>query len=134
MIDDVVKTLRGYRLPTTREDELQAAVARALTEHGFDFHREEVLDAKAGRIDFVIVGRHVPPSSPYAFAPIGLECKVKGSPSVVVEQLLRYSATHVFTGGGLILLTSRHTHAAYFRDCNLNGVPFRIITLGLGQL
>lgn len=46
--------------------------------HAIPFEREKVLDEKYGTIDFLVDGR------------IGLEIKIKGSPSAVARQLLRY--------------------------------------------
>lgn len=102
--------LRRTILRWGTEAQLQAGVAEALGE--LVVTREHQLGN--GRIDFLCHGG------------IGVECKVDGSPSAVLRQLIRYAdfaEVH-----GLLLVTSRSTHR--FRDLKLRGKPFRVLWVG----
>lgn len=57
------------------------------------FEREKMLPEKAGTIDFFVDGR------------IGIEIKIKGSPSAVTRQLMRYFKCEVISE--LLLVTGR---------------------------
>lgn len=132
MIDEVVKALRAYRLPPAIEAELHDAVRRALLEHGFAFRQEELLGQRGSRIDFLVVAGHGPDGVQHPIEPVGIECKVDGSPTAVADQLLRYAATEHVTGG-LILLTSKASHVATLSGrTRIQGVPFRAVSLSAG--
>lgn len=73
----IVEALRGFRYLYSNERELQLGVARALKAKGIPFVREKDLGRAGGTIDFM-VGR------------VGIEVKIKGSPSAVARQLMRY--------------------------------------------
>lgn len=91
------------------EAQLQADVATAL--NGTGCLREHPLGT--GRIDFLLDG-------------IGIECKVDGSPSSVLRQLIRYADFEEVRG--LLLVTSRATHR--FSEQELRGKPFRVVWVG----
>lgn len=109
----LAELLRGYRLPFGTEAELQAAVARVLDEIGIE-HSREFRFSPRDRIDFLAANG------------IGIECKIDGSPSQVLGQLLRYAERDEVQA--LILVTSRHTHR--MKMTKLNGKPFVIVWIG----
>jgi hypothetical protein len=74
----IVQAVKAYRFHYSNEKELQEAVAKALGAGGIPYEREKVLPEDYGTIDFLVAGR------------IGVEIKIKGSPSAVTRQLLRY--------------------------------------------
>ena len=67
-----------YRI--TSEAELQASIVLLLTRDEWCFERERIL-TPSERIDFLVEGR------------IGIEVKIKRSPSALHRQLLRYAET-----------------------------------------
>lgn len=77
-VADIVQAVKAYRFHYSNEKELQEAVARALETAKIPFEREKALPEDFGTIDFLVAGR------------IGVEIKIKGSPSAVTRQLLRY--------------------------------------------
>jgi hypothetical protein len=83
----------SYRLPMAIEREAQAAVAKILADHAIP-HVAEYDLGEHGRVDFY---------SPHLR--LGLELKVKGSPSDVRRQLARYAAHPAIDA--LMLLTTR---------------------------
>lgn len=74
---EIIRVLKGYKYLYSSEKVLQEAVARVLEAKGISFEREKDLGRKAGIVDFM-VGR------------IAIEIKIKGSPSQVARQLIRY--------------------------------------------
>ena len=74
----VVSVLRRHRYNYSNEKDLQEGIEQALLKNMIPFEREKILVDKHGTIDFLIDGR------------IGLEIKIKGSPSSVARQLARY--------------------------------------------
>jgi hypothetical protein len=74
----VTDALRKRRFNYSGEKELQEGVEQVLSAEAIPFEREKVLPDGAGTIDFLVDGR------------IGIEIKIKGSPSGVIRQLLRY--------------------------------------------
>lgn len=109
----LAETLRGYRFPFGTEAELQAAVARVLNEVGVEHSREFIFSPR-DRIDFLAANG------------IGIECKIDGSPSAVLGQLLRYAERDEVKA--LILVTSRHTHRMKAKE--LNGKLLLIVWIG----
>ena len=91
-IAKLVEILRSYRFRYAKEADLQDAVEKALQAEGVRYEREVKL-AGAGRIDFMVEGS------------IGLEIKIKGSPTEVAEQLIRYCKCEAVSV--LVLLTGR---------------------------
>jgi hypothetical protein len=74
-MDDLIRALQKWKLPTSTEAELQSAIVKVLEQEGIAFLREATIDN--GIIDFLI-GR------------TGLECKIAGSKMSVTKQLMRY--------------------------------------------
>jgi len=74
----IANALKMRRFNYANEKELQEGVSRVLAQAAIPFEREKILPDKFGTIDFLIEGR------------IGLEIKIKGSPSAVTRQLMRY--------------------------------------------
>lgn len=74
---DIAKALRAFRFIYSNEKQLQSGVARALASRGIAFEPEKDLGRDFGIVDFM-VGR------------IAIEVKIKGSPSAVARQLIRY--------------------------------------------
>lgn len=92
-VAEIVQAVRAYRFHYSNEKELQEAVAKALLAAGIPFEREKILPEDFGTIDFLVDGR------------IGVEIKIKGSPSAVARQLLRYLKCREISE--LVLVTGR---------------------------
>lgn len=93
LVSVIVKALKSRRFNYSNEKDLQEGIERVLRENRIPFEREKILAAKAGTIDFLVDGR------------IGVEIKIKGSPSAVTRQLIRYfECTEI---GELVLVTGR---------------------------
>lgn len=92
---DLARRLARYRFPVSVEKAMQDAVESALRAEKLQFRRE--VTRGADRIDFVV-------------GAIGVELKVKGSPSDLIRQLERYSAWDDLTE--LLLVTTRGHHLA----------------------
>ncbi len=110
-MDELLKTILGYSYPYGTELDLQNAIHDVLLDSGYHFEREYIVGSD--RIDFLV--------NADCFV-VALECKIKGGPTAVLEQLLRYA--NITEVDGVLLVTSRHTHRF---DCNiLNDKPFSI--------
>jgi hypothetical protein len=92
----VARAIRGRVLVAASELELQAQIADELFSAGIWYERERHLGL-AGTIDF-----YVPE------ARLGVEIKVDGSPSAVLQQLFRYAGSEDVRA--LLLVTTRATH------------------------
>jgi hypothetical protein len=103
--------LRLYQVGHTCEEDLQAKIASALTSSSVPFEREVNL-TPTDRIDF-LVGK------------VGIEVKVKGSPTEVARQLNRYVQSDRIES--LLLVTSKATHRAL--PSELNGKQIRLLYL-----
>lgn len=113
-MDIVRRAVLSSRIYFSNEDELQRGLDLVLSRQKFDFQREYVLPDAAGRLDL--------------FSPttgIGIECKVKGSPTPVLRQLIRYAECPLVHG--LILVTGRHRLADLPGE--LDRKPVRSISL-----
>ena len=111
MLDALQQRILGYTYPYGNELDLQNAVQDALLDSGYYFQREYINGSD--RIDFLVTDGD---------QGIALECKIKGGPTAVLEQLLRYADLPEVDA--VLLVTSRHTHRF---DCEtLNGKPFSI--------
>lgn len=97
---DVVSLLKRYRFNFTNEDELHRGIADVFTKNGVTFVHEKIL-SKKDRIDFLIGG-------------VGIEIKVKGSPSAVARQVIDYLKYDEISE--IILVTSRGMAAEYLRE------------------
>lgn len=93
---DVAEMLMQYAFASSSEAVLQQAVQEALAAAGFSTEREWSLSAR-DRVDFYLTEDR-----------IGVECKIAGSPAVVMEQLLRYTESDAIDA--MILVTSRSRH------------------------
>src|SRR3954469_20591380 len=83
-----------YRFDIGAETDFQDGLSIVLTQNGFHFLREHDLGGKFGRIDFFLPNLSV-----------GIELKVKGSPTDVLRQLHRYALSADIKG--LMLVTGR---------------------------
>lgn len=101
--------LRGYRFVITSEAELQAALARLLSDAGERFQREVVIGPR-DRIDFLLDDG------------VGLEVKVDGSLAAVTRQVHRYAQSAVVAG--VLLVTTRHRHDHL--PLSFSGKPVRV--------
>ncbi|MGE0450868.1 MAG: hypothetical protein AB7Q29_14945 [Vicinamibacterales bacterium] len=117
-IADVLDRLGAFRLPIGRELAFQDAVAEILTRSRIPFEREYDLRGGRGRIDF-----YVP------VLRLGLELKVKGSPSDVVRQLQRYTSSSEIEV--LVLVTGRARLGAM--PSTLGGKPLHVAAVWRGQ-
>jgi len=107
-MDAIYQLLASHRLRFGTERILQDNIAALLQSSGVDFHREHQLDGDA--IDFLA-------------GSVGIECKIDGGPSKVLEQLYRYAEFPEVQS--LLLVTSRHTHR--FNVAEMLGKPFRVL-------
>lgn len=92
---EIITHLSGYRFHYSDEKELQQGIEKCLKEGGFPLEREVDL-GEPGRIDFFGQG-------------IGIEIKIKGSPSDVAEQAVRYCSSPKIEE--LIVVTGRSLSA-----------------------
>ncbi len=93
----VTEALGRRRFLAASEAELQAALAAALVEGGFDVRREVRLSGR-DRID-LLVDR------------VGIEVKVDGASNAVLRQLGRYAAHPEVSALLLVTTDVRHAHA-----------------------
>lgn len=107
----VAEVLGQYRFAHQCEEELQEAIASALTSSSVPFEREVRL-GPTDRIDFLI-------------ETVGVEVKIKGSPTEVARQLNRYAQSDQIQS--LLLVTSKATHRAL--PSSLNGKPIKVLYL-----
>lgn len=89
---DLVAALRRCQFNFSHEVDLQDGIEEVLKSQGYGFERERRLGA-AGVIDFLVAGG------------IGIEVKIKGSPVLVIRQLLRYA--ECMEVQELVLVTAR---------------------------
>jgi hypothetical protein len=135
LIEEIAEQLRGFRFPTGRESDMQQAVAAALSYRAVEWTGEREFrlagaspNTTRGTIDFLIRPVGI---TPIGRQWIGIECKVDGSPSAVVQQLIRYAEAPELSG--LILLTSRPSHVRELAGVEtLQGKPFRIVATFAG--
>lgn len=111
-VDGLLAKLSQYEYPLGSELALQNHVEEVLKAEGVAYKREHRFSA-TDRIDFLATE-------------IGIECKVKGGPSDVLSQLLRYADRPEVSS--VILLTTRHTHRFPMQE--LRGKPFRVLWVG----
>lgn len=91
-VEQVIETLQSYKFTYSNEAELQRGIAQAFEGRKIPFHRECRLGSDL-QIDFLVEGG------------IGIEAKIKGSPSDVARQLLSYANRPEVTC--LVLVTGR---------------------------
>lgn len=118
--DKIEMALRRHRLPFGDELACQRTVAIILEQLGIVAEREVAVSGARGRIDF-----YVPDVQ------LGIELKVKGGPSEVARQLLRYAEAPEIAG--LMLVTGRARLAAGLPD-TLSGKPLRVVATWRGGL
>jgi hypothetical protein len=109
-LDAVAGWLSQYRFASASEAMLQQAVSVALSEAGLAFERERSLSHR-DRIDFYCDGK------------VGIECKIDGSVTEVIRQLLRYAESEEIEG--LVLVTSRAKHRRM--PPTLGGKPVHVV-------
>lgn len=113
-MDAIVAVLSRARLRLTEETATQESIEAALRNAGIECTREvrlsasDIIDVMAGRI--------------------GIEIKVKGSPTAIFRQIERYAKHDEIDG--LILATNK----AMRLPPAINGKPCRVISLGMGWL
>jgi hypothetical protein len=110
-IPDIVHLLAQYHFAAASEAELHQAVAQALRESAVPFEPEWPLSAR-DRIDFYC-----------RESLLGIECKIDGSPSQVMRQLLRYAESGAIQA--LVLVTTRNKHRAIPQT--LGGKPVYVV-------
>jgi len=108
---DVVEILEAYSFDISSEEDLQEGISQALDQEGVDYEREVRLSPQ-DRIDFLI-------------GDVGIEVKIKGSITSVVQQLQRYAKSDRIQS--LILVTGR-TQLSKIPD-KLNDKPLRVASL-----
>lgn len=112
VLEAVIASLRKRRFNYQNEKDLQAGIEAVLQADGFEFVREHAL-GDAGTIDFLVAGF------------LGVEVKIKGSPSEVARQLLRYAGCPEVKG--LVLVTGRAALATL--PSVLLGKPLALVEL-----
>jgi hypothetical protein len=112
VLQAVIASLRRRRFNYQNEKDLQAGVESVLSADGFEFVRERALP-DAGIIDFLV----------YGF--LGIEIKIKGSPSEVARQLLRYARCEEVKG--LVLVTGRSALSTL--PSEMLGKPLHVVEL-----
>lgn len=110
---ELTTLLRGRRYRTAVELEFQDDVEAVLKSAKLSYIREYQLTT--GPIDF-----YLPETRQ------GIECKVKGSPTAVLGQLLRYANEEPVSA--LLCLTSKRNHA--WNVETLAGKPFESLWVG----
>ena len=108
---DIIKTLEGYEFSYTCEEELQKAIASALTASSIPHQREYRLNER-DRLDFKV-------------ETIAIEVKVKGSLTETVRQVARYLLAPEIHS--LIVVTTKAAHRGLPQ--NLNGKPIFVLYL-----
>ena len=111
----ICETIAEHNFNYAHEAQLQEGLALALTGAGFGVYREVRLGDR-DRID-LLIGR------------VGIEVKVAGQATRVLEQLARYAEHDRI--GALILVTNRFRHDP---PGMLNGKPVEVVTLLVGGL
>jgi hypothetical protein len=114
-----IELLKTYRYSVGSEDSFQRGVEEVLHRHRIPFLREHQLGREYGRIDFYLPDLR-----------LGIELKIKGSPSQVLRQLHRYAQCPDVAA--LILLTSRSRLT--FSPMQINGRPVFAVPVWEGQL
>jgi len=109
----LAKLLKGYRYNFGNEAMLQDGIERVFKENRIPFRREFRL-GDAGIIDFMVER-------------IGLEVKVKGSPSAVGRQVLDYLCRPELDE--IVVVTSRILAASYLRVPELAGKKVTVVDL-----
>lgn len=107
----VAEVLGRYKFSHQCEEELQSAIASALTDSSVEFEREVEL-SKTDRIDFLV-------------GTVGIEVKIKGSPTEVARQLNRYVQSPKIES--LLLVTAKSSHRGL--PSSLNGKQIKVLYL-----
>lgn len=113
-INQVHQILSRHRFDVSTETVLQEQIAAAFTAAGIEFQREKVLSAQ-DRIDFMV-------------GTLGIEVKIKGSPSAIYRQCNRYCALPEISE--LLLVTGR----AMGLPGEIEGKPCYLLNLGRSWL
>lgn len=114
------QTLKAHRLPFGDEIACHRTIALLLEAAGFTVEREVQLSGARGRIDFYMPAER-----------IGIEVKVKGSPTEIVRQLSRYAqAPEIHT---LMLVTGR-ARLGQLLPAELHGKPLHVVATWRGGL
>jgi len=118
-LQNLAQLVVQYRYLIGSEAGFQESLARILTMSGIAYRREYDLGQAFGRIDF-----YLPDDA------IGIELKVKGSPSGVMRQLYRYAQCPEIQA--LLLVTGRSRLA--LAPAAINSKPLLTIPVWQGQL
>ncbi len=106
-VETIVGALRGVKIASTNEADLQDGIAVSLATAGIDFKREHRL-SKSDRVDFMV-------------GSIGVEIKIQDSVSALTRQLQRYALSDEVSE--LLVITTRSRLSNLPRV--LNGKPVR---------
>ena len=110
---DVLRCLSSHRFDSSTEERLQAGIGQALAGAGLELTREVVL-GPGSRIDFL------------SACGLGIEVKIEGAESAVLQQLMRYAQCERVTA--LVLFTTRSKHLAM--PDTLRGKPLSVYFQG----
>lgn len=117
-LQNLAELVTQYRYRIGSEAEFQDGLARVLEIHAIVHRREYDLGPHFGRIDFFLPGLF-----------IGIELKVKGSPSEAMRQLHRYAKSPDIQA--LILVTVRSRTG--FEPAQINSKPLLTASVWQGQ-
>lgn len=118
-LDEILSLLKMVRIRHTDEAMMQGDVQDALSNRGFIFDREFRIGSR-DRIDFRCLDN------------VGIECKVSGSATAVLSQLLRYAECKELEA--LVLVTSHAAHRRLGRQATLLGKPFHVVFVAFGSI
>jgi hypothetical protein len=112
MLIRIKSAIGSYRFQYTDEKTLQEGIARVFSDSDLHFSREVKLEK--GTIDFMVDR-------------IGVEIKIKGSPSQVARQAIDYLESPKLDA--LVLVTGRALSARYLREMKVSGKSVHVIYL-----
>lgn len=112
MLTRIKSAIGSYRFQYTNEKTLQEGIARVFSAENISFLRE--VDLEKGTIDFVVDR-------------IGVEIKIKGSPSQVARQAIDYLESPKLDA--LVLVTGRALAARYLGNMKVSGKLVHVVYL-----
>lgn len=112
--EDLVKLLRSHRFHFKNESDLQDGIEQVLKKAGVVYEREKRL-GDVGIIDFLVDGR------------MGIEVKIKGSPSAVARQVLDYLEARAVEE--IVVVSTRVFAARYLKSPGLSEKKITVVDL-----
>lgn len=113
-VEELVKLIRAHKFHFKDESDLQDGIEQVLKKAGVAYEREKRL-GDLGIIDFLIDGR------------MGVEVKIKGSPSAVARQVLGYLDAKAVEE--MVVISTRVFASRYLKSPNLSPKKITVIDL-----